>query len=281
MYRILDLISEHGSGGLVDKIIISQDSLGMLINDIQPGAYTSMTKVDFTALDRMLLKPIGIYGSKAEIVRFLQSKGVVDQSIALALRTPTIRSSDPSILSLRPGLYILRIMESSDNAEVLYMIYWPEDTTWDANPISSVRRNRVTFMRYLTKISDQVVALICEEDASKIVWMEEPDADIADLDEDESDRMFTFEVAKTHEQEENATVRPGFVLAIPPTSPDTLQHTHDIDLARLQPRIIPGENAQGILEAKYVQASIQDRLLNETCTTVRLKSIVYVLFVWV
>jgi len=51
----------------------------MLINDIQPGAYASMTKVDFAALDSMFLKPVGIYGSKTEIVRFMQSKGVVDE----------------------------------------------------------------------------------------------------------------------------------------------------------------------------------------------------------
>ena len=64
LYRLLDLISEQGSGGAgmmivsnmtrwnslhllwkVDKIIISQESVAKLVNDIRPGAYTSMTKV--------------------------------------------------------------------------------------------------------------------------------------------------------------------------------------------------------------------------------------------
>jgi len=64
LYRLLDLISEQGSGGTgmmihsnmsqgyslystskVDKIIISQESVAKLVNDIHPGAYTSMTKV--------------------------------------------------------------------------------------------------------------------------------------------------------------------------------------------------------------------------------------------
>ena len=64
LYRLLDLISEQGSGGIgtmiassmaqgyslylpskVDKIIISQESVERLVNDICPGAYTSMTKV--------------------------------------------------------------------------------------------------------------------------------------------------------------------------------------------------------------------------------------------
>ena len=64
LYRLLDLISEQGSrrtGAMiassmtqgyslylpskVDKIIISQESMEKLVNDICPGAYTSMTKV--------------------------------------------------------------------------------------------------------------------------------------------------------------------------------------------------------------------------------------------
>lgn len=64
LYRLLDLISEQGSGGTgmmialsiaqgyslyflpeVDKIVISQESVAKLVNDICPGAYTSMTRV--------------------------------------------------------------------------------------------------------------------------------------------------------------------------------------------------------------------------------------------
>lgn len=59
-------------------MIIDQQSLGCLINDLSPGAYASMTKVDFAALDRLALKPVGIYGSKDEIVRFLLSLEVID-----------------------------------------------------------------------------------------------------------------------------------------------------------------------------------------------------------
>ena len=71
MYRILDLISEQSSGGLgeyptqigvfiliidlvsVDKIIISQNSLKAFINNVCPGAYISMTKVNFKTLDKI------------------------------------------------------------------------------------------------------------------------------------------------------------------------------------------------------------------------------------
>lgn len=98
LYRILDLISEQGSGGLgkshlahisykssgphgisvVDKVVIAQEHLGRLMNNISPGVYSSMTKVDFTAFDKVSVKPLGIYGSKSEIIRFLISINVVD-----------------------------------------------------------------------------------------------------------------------------------------------------------------------------------------------------------
>lgn len=98
MYRLLDLISESGSNGygknfwsvlrngfmtlirlLVDKVIIAQDSLQRFINATSPGAYTSIAKVDFKTLDRLSIKPLGIYGCKDEIVHLLQSLGVVDE----------------------------------------------------------------------------------------------------------------------------------------------------------------------------------------------------------
>lgn len=47
-------------------------------------------------------------------------------------------------------------------------------------------------------------------EARSIVWNEDSE-DIEFLDPGEhSDRLFTFEVAKTNEQEENVTVRAGF-----------------------------------------------------------------------
>lgn len=65
----------------VDKIIISQDSLGRLMNDIAPGSYSSITKVDFAALDDVLVNPVGIYGSKSEIIRFLHDIGAIDNQM--------------------------------------------------------------------------------------------------------------------------------------------------------------------------------------------------------
>ncbi len=61
----------------MDKIIIAQGSFGRLVNSISPGAYVSMTQVNFAALDQMTIKPLGIYGSRTEIVRFLLDDGIL------------------------------------------------------------------------------------------------------------------------------------------------------------------------------------------------------------
>jgi len=65
----------------VDKVIIAQDSLKRFINTRCPGAYTSVTKVDFKALDQLTIKPLGIYGSKIEIVRLLRSLNAVSEDV--------------------------------------------------------------------------------------------------------------------------------------------------------------------------------------------------------
>lgn len=269
MYRILELISEQGSSGLVDKVIISQEPLGRLINDLQPGAYSSMTKVDFAALDSLNMRPVGIYGSKSEIVRFLEVKGAVDELTALALRGRMTASPHAMTPTLRSGLYLLRVLETHGNAEVFYVIYWPEEGTWDANEFSTSGRNRVTFMRYLTKLADQLICLIAEEDASRIAWKEGLETHSLDFDEDEQDRMFTFEVAKTHEQEESATSRPGFCINMPPRLGDPKRSRafpSNVDRTKLEPRLIPGDMEQGILEVAYIQAFTTERDLLETKT---------------
>jgi hypothetical protein len=49
--------------------------------------------------------------------------------------------------TLSTGLYIVRANTTDLANERHYVIYWPEDTTWDDSAASSVCRNRVAFMR--------------------------------------------------------------------------------------------------------------------------------------
>ncbi len=146
----------------VDKIIIAQESFGKFANDICPGSYQSMTHVKFTSLDTFSVKPIGLYGSKSELVRFLKDLGVVEDNMyvlvrysfhmlitilhcsALLLVENTENTAGVAQPTLRSGLYFL--CHPFDKS-VVYVVYWPEDTTWDDNATSTVHRNRVTFMR--------------------------------------------------------------------------------------------------------------------------------------
>ena len=60
---------------------------------------------------------------------------------------------------------------------------------------------------------DQVVALLSPDHFTSIVWNDEggeSDSNSEDIDAGDSERLFTFEVAKTNEQEESAISRPGF-----------------------------------------------------------------------
>ena len=67
-------------------------------------------------------------------------------------------------------------------------------------------------LRYLTKITDQTVALISDAHNAGIQWNDQsPDTEVNAHDE-EIDRLFSFEVAKTNEQEEQVSMRAGFTV---------------------------------------------------------------------
>ena len=69
--------------------------------------------------------------------------------------------------------------------------------------------------RYLTKLCDQLVCLLSAEHSQAIVWADEVDAPgntSLDLENDDSNRLFDFTVAKKAEQEENVIARQGFTV---------------------------------------------------------------------
>ena len=65
-------------------------------------------------------------------------------------------------------------------------------------------------VRYLSKITDQLVALISNDHSRSIVWNDQKQESHVDAEGDETDRLYTFHVTKTNEQEESVTIRPGF-----------------------------------------------------------------------
>ncbi len=74
--------------------------------------------------------------------------------MSCAVRAGLLLTSTDNVDSgstLSTGLYIVRANLNRDTTDVAderyFVIYWPEDTTWDDSAASSVCRNRVTFMR--------------------------------------------------------------------------------------------------------------------------------------
>ena len=257
-----------------------------------------------------MIKPLGVYGPKVEIVRFLRSLNAVNEDMcvnfpffcqimlddrtisARLLLAPTeIGSSRPALSS---GLYVLAAGQVDPTQERHYVIYWPEDSTWNDSAASSVCRNRVTFMRwviaddhifstsftlatrYLTKMCDQVVALLSAEHSASILWGDDDsDTESVDLETGDDDRLFTYEVAKRNEQEESAVSRPGFQV-IPSSvirkstadiSKMTSRHISHyaipadcaLDPSVFVPGLFHGETTQGFWTVTYVPQATRSR----------------------
>ena len=148
----------------MEKVIIDQESLKRFINRISPGAYVSLTKIDFRALDSANAEPIGVYGSKERIVDLLLEVEAIEPQLCVVHCTSNIilvhrlqpcsvnlllaSKSNSTMPHLRSGIYFLQPQSPSNDDPRLFVIYWPEETTWDDDAVTSVKRNRVTFMRY-------------------------------------------------------------------------------------------------------------------------------------
>ena len=67
--------------------------------------------------------------------------------------------------------------------------------------------------RYLTKIVDQLYCLVSSDHASSLVWTGDVQ-EALEIDDDEADSLFTFEVMKTNEQEDNVVPQQGFTVRV-------------------------------------------------------------------
>ncbi|KAF7370364.1 VWFA domain-containing protein [Mycena sanguinolenta] len=270
----MDIDGRYSNQVLTDEPLnLKKDQLALLEPALGFHPDAMDVDVDFKALDKIDIRVVGLYGSQPEIVAFLSSRGVIDDQTARALNNPT--SNNSSIPHLRSGLYVLCPPDIATTViRQIFVIYWPEATTWNDNAISSVRRNRVTFMRYLTKVADQVVCLISPEHARAIVWNDDAEDTPMDIEEG-SDRLFTFEVAKTNEQEEAVSAGLGFTMHAPVLSIDPPHAECTLDASELEPVLVHGEIAQAILTKHYVPSHSQSRVLRgQIFNPVKLKNLV-------
>ncbi|KAI9343866.1 hypothetical protein DFJ73DRAFT_840771 [Zopfochytrium polystomum] len=246
-FRLLFLHQEKAGSGLVEKIILDQSDFGRLANRLHPGAYRDVTKIDFKALDIMSIQIAGLYGSRAQIQEFFLQK--------LSSRSPFAEPNE-----VAAGLYYYLANDETGSLSRALLIYWPEETTWKKQPASNVTKHRVTFMRFLSKLANQVYCLAADEDAKEFD-LHKPSEDMTvDVDFDED---FTFEVSKSQKQEEAATLLEGFSIALPPSQ--GMKHLPGnaeglpVDEELLAPRVIPGSTRQGVLFAKFLKSSMDSR----------------------
>ncbi|QRW13378.1 E3 ubiquitin-protein ligase TRIP12 [Ceratobasidium sp. AG-Ba] len=277
LFRLLDLIDEHGSGGIVEKIVIDQNSLHRLLNTVQPGSYDSVSKINFKSLDNLSIKAIGLYGIRSEIIKYLRQARCLDDNTT-ELLFDQLASTGSSASTLRSGLYFILELGSEETVSLCkqaYIVYWPEESTWDDQAASSsVRRNRVTFMRYLSKLAEQTVALVSPKQANNFVWdtgarNKDLPADQANEDDDES-RLFSFKVSKSLEQEEDAIPHPGFSVAI-----ESKHLAKNAGMENVQ--FVPGEQKVGLLvsidePSRMEEIKFSNELINQMSLEKKIKS---------
>jgi hypothetical protein len=74
--------------------------------------------------------------------------------------------------------------------------------------------------RYLTKMCDQLIALLSTEHSTSLVWGgKESDTEAIDIDESDEDRLFSYKVTKRYERE-SAALRPAFKVVSSPIKPN-------------------------------------------------------------
>jgi len=66
-----------------EKVTIDQESLKHFINKVSPGAYVSLTRINFRVLDNTNIKTVGVYGSKERIVDLLLEVGAIEPHLSV------------------------------------------------------------------------------------------------------------------------------------------------------------------------------------------------------
>ncbi|KAG9020167.1 hypothetical protein FRB95_004988 [Tulasnella sp. JGI-2019a] len=146
-------------------------------------------------------------------------------------------------------------------------------------------------MRYLTCLTDQIRILASPEHTASLVWKEDDsDSDSEDEknstdetdSEDEDDRFFKFEVAKTHEQEENAQVHNGFVFKHQAIGLSAYQQgsSNPPNQETIPPTLVAGETRQGFMIAAIVPGRDEHQQINGTFSRVRLASTLTSVSTW-
>ncbi|KAJ3219148.1 hypothetical protein HDU67_002481 [Dinochytrium kinnereticum] len=219
-YRILEIVRDTSSNGLVDKIIISKPFFEKLCNDLVPGSYRSESHIDFGTLERLGLRFIGVYGNRAAVAQYLLKTEAISKQLFDGLVS---LSGHPNSCALSPGLYLVL---PPPTLGIGYIIHWPEIDAFEEfssrsirTNYSSTRKNTVNLHRYLTKVCGKIICAMTVNEMNAFDFSSHTPPDVLRENEEEEDfgeeedlAMMTnmFQVTSIQSRKEDFEVFPGF-----------------------------------------------------------------------
>ncbi|CAI2161360.1 13694_t:CDS:10 [Funneliformis geosporum] len=242
LYRLLDLCKDDGSNGLVDKIIISKDSLKKLCNDMVPSSFKSISEINYTKLNSISFRLIGCYGNHTLIAKLLLDQGIINQQMHDCLTDSQSSVNKPS---LRPGIYLIVV-----NADLGLVIHWPEVECYEENGSSQRKKNMTNLHRYLTKLTDHQLCLMSDKDLQSFDWK----LDKSDDDSDDDEASYEYEVKKSQEEQENFKIYPGFKVNLSNNTKTEINYTTQDEIS-LYPIVVESATNQSFVTRELMQTA--------------------------
>nr|CAG8522177.1 4868_t:CDS:10 [Entrophospora candida] len=222
LYLLLNLEKDEGSNGLVNKTIISKESLEKLCNELVPKSFKSLLLI----------------------------KKIINQKVCDLL----VSSNKTGNPSLRSGIYLLIV-----NVNFGLVIHWPEHGCYEDNASEQLKKNMVKFHRYLTKLTDHQICLMSSSDLKYFEWElrndGDGDSDYSDKSENEEDETcYEFEVKKSQEEKEDFQLHKGFKVQLPNYIQPDLKIIHHNGTS-MQPTVVESVSHQAFITQNIIKSS--------------------------
>ncbi|KAJ3100214.1 hypothetical protein HDU96_010418, partial [Phlyctochytrium bullatum] len=220
-YRILEVFKDHGSNGLVDKIIIAQESLKELCNRMAKSSFRAINKIDFDALANVNVHFAGVYGNREPLAKLLLHLNAITQETFENLLDP-VKNAESSWL--KNGLYVLLVpIHGTQYAGIVF--HWPEQGCYYDDAAGDLKKNMVNLHSFLCKLTKTQFCFLSQRDVDLINWsLNAPNAgqnvevdDDIDMmeDSDVEDMFFQYSVTRNQERQQDFLLRDGFRLRHP------------------------------------------------------------------
>ncbi|GES77132.1 hypothetical protein GLOIN_2v1781568 [Rhizophagus clarus] len=251
LYRLLDLCNDDGSNGIVNKIIISKESLRKLCNDMIPSSFKSISEINYTKLNSISFRLIGCYGNRNLIAKFLLNRRIIDQQL-YDLLTASISIDETNKPFLRPGIYLL-IM----NVNLGLLIHWPEVGCYEnaSNTSSQTKKNMINLHRNLTKLTDHQICFLSDKDLESFDFNFE-DSDNNSDEDDET--QYEYEVKKSQEEQEDFKIDNGFKVNLSNKIKTEINNQMEDDVP-LHPIVVESTTNQSFVTRQLIKKTLYSK----------------------